>query len=90
MKIFRALPIALFAMLAAAPCCASAQTNPSVAQKERDARHARAVARCKAQRGVDCDTAKGLHEWELVERSRAQAMREGSRRGSPEPVEAKK
>ena len=29
--------------------------------------------------GVDCDTPEGLREWLLQERSRAEAIREGSR-----------
>ena len=77
------------ALAAAAPWVADAQTTGnrvSTTQKERDAERARAVARCKADRGVDCETPQGLREWELQERSRAQAMREGSRRGSPEPT----
>ncbi|MGH8687599.1 MAG: hypothetical protein ACREVQ_07815 [Burkholderiales bacterium] len=43
------------------------------------ARHSDAVARCEAQRGVDCHTAQGLHEWLLQERSRKEAEAEGSR-----------
>ena len=39
----------------------------------------RAVDRCKAQRGVDCDTPAGLNEWLLQERSRQEAVRDGSR-----------
>jgi hypothetical protein len=85
----RLITVAIFAVLVAAtPLCASAQTSgnaTSATQKERDAQRARALARCKADRGVNCDTPQGLNEWVLQERSRAQAMREGSRRGSPEP-----
>ena len=40
----------------------------------------RAVERCKAQRGVDCQTPQGLQEWVLQERSRAEALQDGSRR----------
>ena len=85
------MPIAvIFALLAATvPCLTGAQStgnSASSSQKERADQRARAVARCKADRGVDCDTPQGLHEWELQERSRAQAMREGSRRGTPEPA----
>lgn len=39
----------------------------------------RAVDRCKAQRGVNCDTPEGLKEWVLQERSRQEAVRDGSR-----------
>lgn len=82
--------VAMFAALAAAaPWFAGAQTTGngvSGTQKQRDAQHVRAVARCKADRGVDCETPQGLQEWELQERSRAQARREGSRRGTPVPA----
>jgi hypothetical protein len=44
------------------------------------------VDRCKAQRGVDCDTPEGLHEWVLEERSRAEAVNEGSRHQSKTPT----
>ena len=68
----RAVPIALFTLFFAA--AAVAQTAPTDAQK------ARAVENCKANRGVDCVTPQGLQEWELLERSRAQAVGEGARR----------
>lgn len=90
----RPVIVLIFAVLVAAvPLCASAQTSGNAAsatQKERDAQRARALARCKADRGIDCDKPQGLNEWVLQERSRAQAMREGSRGGSPEPVQPKK
>ena len=43
-------------------------------------RRARAIANCEANRGTDCRSEAGLREWELLERSRAEAVREGSRR----------
>ena len=92
----RTVIAAMFAVLAAgAPWAADAQAagnSVGGTQKERNAQHVRAVARCKADRGVDCSTPQGLQEWELQERSRAQAVREGSRRGSPqaEPVQPRK
>jgi hypothetical protein len=42
-----------------------------------------AVDRCKANRGVDCETAEGLKEWLLQERTRQQAIRDGSRHRLP-------
>lgn len=42
-----------------------------------------AKARCKANRGVDCDTPEGLKEWLLQERSREAAVRDGSRHAQP-------
>ncbi|MGE5639160.1 MAG: hypothetical protein ACM30H_03635 [Clostridia bacterium] len=50
---------------------------------ERADRSAKARERCKADRGVDCDSAKGLQEWELLERSRQEALRAGSRHLAP-------
>jgi len=57
-----------------------------VAPKERSAdRRAKAAERCKANRGVDCDTPEGLREWQLQERSRREAVKDGSRhRPSPQ------
>jgi len=63
----------LFVLLLGLPLLAPAQTT---AQKKKVDR---AVERCKAQRGVDCDTPEGLREWVLQERSRAEAARDGSR-----------
>jgi hypothetical protein len=37
-----------------------------------------AIARCEAQRGVDCRTEEGLRVWLLQERSRAEAVEDGS------------
>ena len=77
------------ALLAAAPFAAGAQPASGPTQKERDARKSRAIENCKANRGVDCDTPQGLKEWELLERSRAEAIRDGSRRKPPEPSRGK-
>ena len=74
----RALLIALFTLVFAAG--AFAQTKPAAPQKDRDARKSRAVENCKANRGTDCDTAQGLKEWEMLERSRAEAVRDGAHR----------
>jgi len=45
----------------------------------RPERVARARERCKAERGVDCDSPEGLREWELQDRSRQEAVQQGSR-----------
>ena len=44
------------------------------AQRERQRRMERARANCEANRGTDCDSAEGLREWVLLERSRAEAV----------------
>ena len=62
------------------------QTSDGTYSRDRQAdrptrpeRVSRARERCKADRGVDCDTAKGLREWELLDRSRREAVQDGSR-----------
>lgn len=44
------------------------------AQQEQQRRLERARQNCDANRGTDCDTAEGLREWLLLERSRAEAV----------------
>lgn len=44
------------------------------AQQEQQRRLERARQNCEANRGTDCDTAEGLREWLLLERSRAEAV----------------
>lgn len=43
-------------------------------QAEMQRRYERARENCIAQRGVDCDTDRGLDEWLIQERSRAEAV----------------
>jgi len=43
-------------------------------QAEMNRRYERARENCIEQRGVDCDTDRGLDEWILQERSRAEAV----------------
>ena len=76
--------IAIHAALAAGLCLplfTFSQEKPSrdSARERRD----RAQDRCRANRGVDCDTAEGLKEWQLLERSRREAVLDGSRRRLP-------
>ena len=44
------------------------------AQQDHDARVQRARENCIANRGVDCDTPRGLDEWLALERSRGEAV----------------
>lgn len=44
------------------------------ALQDEQRRLARARANCQANRGTDCDSAEGLREWLLLERSRAEAV----------------
>jgi hypothetical protein len=74
----------LLALLLGWPLLAAAQTAAKAADSPQK-KVERAADRCKAQRGVDCDTPEGLHEWVLQERSRAEAVRQGSRHQTNTP-----
>jgi hypothetical protein len=50
---------------------------------DKNQRIERAKARCQQNRGVDCDTTEGLKEWLLLERSREEAVQDGSRHLPP-------
>ena len=69
------------------PLLAGAQSNssggPRPAERSKENR-AKAVERCKAERGVDCETPQGLKEWQLLERSRREAIQDGSRHRLPQ------
>jgi len=85
MTLARQLPISLAALMLATAALAQPAAK-AAAQKERDARKDHAVENCKANRGVDCETPQGIKEWEMLERSRAEAVRDGSRRRIPAPA----
>jgi hypothetical protein len=84
MTAFRTLAIAL-AVLVSATVAAQTQTpNPQdVRAAVKKQRAERAKERCRLNHGVDCDTPEGLKEWLLLERSRAEAVREGARHRLP-------
>jgi aminoglycoside phosphotransferase (APT) family kinase protein len=79
---FRTLVIAL-AVLVSAPVAAQAQNPPDKKATSKNERVDRAKERCRLNHGVDCDTPEGLKEWLLLERSRKEAVREGSRHLPP-------
>ena len=59
-----------------------AQQDPDAgtsAAKKAEEQRERAIARCKANRGADCESDAGLAEWLLQERSRDEAQAESSR-----------
>jgi len=58
---------------------AAAGEQPKPGAQVMQERRAQAIARCEAQRGVDCRTEEGLRVWLLQERSRAEAVEQGSR-----------
>jgi aminoglycoside phosphotransferase (APT) family kinase protein len=75
---FRTLALAL-AVLASAPVAAQTQRPQGEQATSKNQQAERARDRCKLNHGVDCDTAEGLKEWLLLERSREEAVQEGSR-----------
>lgn len=54
------------------------QPQSAAARKEAEmkAREDRARERCRANRGVDCDSQAGLKEWVMQERPRSEVRRE--------------
>ncbi len=75
---FRTLAIAL-AVFVFAPVAAQTQNPPGEPVAAKKQRVDRAKERCKLNHGVVCDTPEGLKEWLLQERSRKEAVRDGSR-----------
>jgi hypothetical protein len=71
------------AALVSAPVAAQMQRPPSDQAAAKQQRVDRARERCKLNHGVDCDTPEGLKEWVLQERSRQEAIRDGSHRRLP-------
>ena len=69
------------AVLVSAPVAAQTQNTPAAAKQQQ--RVDRAKERCRLNHGVDCDTPEGLKEWLLQERSRQEAVRDGSRHRRP-------
>ena len=80
---FRTLALVL-AVLVSAPAAAQTRNPPDKKAAVNNPRIERAKERCRQNRGVDCDTPQGLKEWLLLERSRKEAVREGSRHLPPE------
>jgi hypothetical protein len=78
----KVLAIAL-ALLVSAPVIAQTQNPAGDKAAAKEQRTARAKERCRLNHGVDCDTPEGLKEWLLQERSRQEAVRDGSRHRPP-------
>ena len=84
----RALAIAL-AVLVSASVAAQTQKPPGEPATSKNQQAERAKQRCRLNHGVDCDSPEGLKEWQLLERSREEAIRDGSRHplpAQPRPV----
>jgi hypothetical protein len=79
---FRTLAIAL-AVLVSALVAAQTQNPPGERATTKNQQTDRAKERCRLNHGVDCDTPEGLKEWLLLERSREEAVRDGSRHPLP-------
>jgi hypothetical protein len=75
---FRTLAIAM-TVLISLPVAAQTQTPKGEHATTENARVERATERCRQNLGVDCKTGQGLKEWLLLDRSRNEAVREGSR-----------
>jgi hypothetical protein len=74
-------PAIAMAVLVSLPVSAQAPmpTPKGAHAKTGNARVERAKERCRLNHGVDCETAQGLQEWLLLDRSRNEAVRDGSR-----------
>ena len=63
----------------AAPVFAQEQTDSGTATERAEEQRKRAIARCKENRGADCESDAGLAEWLLQERTRDEAEADSSR-----------
>jgi hypothetical protein len=79
---FRTLAIAL-TVLVSTSVAAQTQNPPGERATTKNQQANRAKERCRLNHGVDCDTPEGLKEWLLLERSREEAVRDGSRHPLP-------
>lgn len=79
------LPVLVIALavLVSAPVVAQMQNPPAQGAATKDQRADRAKERCTQNHGVDCDKPEGLEEWLLQERTRQEAVRDGSRHPLP-------
>ena len=66
--------------LVSPPVAAQTTSAPNDRASAKQQQVERAKARCKVNHGADCDTPEGLKEWELQERTRQEAIRDGSHR----------
>ncbi len=84
-RIMITLPMLAIALsvFVAAPVAAQTQKPSGVRPATRNQQIQRAKERCQQNHGVDCDTPEGLQEWVLQERSREEAVKEGSRHRLP-------
>ena len=82
MKVPERLAIALAVLVSAPIAAQTASTNDwEAAKQQQRVDHAR--ERCNLNHGVNCNTQEGLKEWVLQERTRQEAIHDGSRRRLP-------
>ena len=74
----KAIIVAL-GLAVAPPVFAQEQPDASTGTEKAQEQRKRAIARCKENRGADCESDAGLAEWLLQERSRDEAEAESSR-----------
>ena len=79
---YRTLALALL-VLVCASVAAQTQSPQGKQATSKKQQAERAKARCRLNHGVNCDTAEGLKEWLLAERSREEAVVDGSRHLPP-------
>lgn len=79
MRLLRTAAIALLLPFSTGAAFAQSASNPPGQPPSKAERVQKAKERCKQNRGVDCESPEGLKEWLLQDRSREEAVREGSR-----------
>ncbi len=81
------------AVLLSAPAAAQMQNALDKEVATKNQRNERAKEHCTQNHGVNCDTPEGLKEWLLLDRSREEAVREGSHHllpGQPSPAPSRR
>jgi uncharacterized protein HemX len=71
--------IVVVGLAAALPVFAQQQPESKTPAEKAQEQRERAIARCKENRGADCESEAGLAEWLLQERTRDEAEADSSR-----------
>ena len=74
----KAIIVAL-GLVVALPVFAQGRPDARTATEKAEEQRKRAIARCKENRGADCESDAGLAEWLLQERTRDEAEADSSR-----------
>ena len=81
--------IVALGLAVALPVFAQEQPPPATTAEKAKEQRERAIARCKENRGADCESDAGLAEWLLQERTRDEAETDSSRsihQSAPRPT----